>query len=232
MENLNNFHYAMTLMDQLYGVTMQEDSWEELALVAWNLIGNKRYRLYRYTTCPSGCNNTVELPCNADIIEAVTTSFEDWNNTSNIYPDGDLNSAYTEAYIESKKDFKSPLYASGKFIKYHRVGDTLYFDRPYGAVNILYKGVILDEDGLPELNDKEALAIATYCAYINKFKEGLSTNNTNIANMAAYLKKEWNVQCDQARVTEYLNQNDMDQILDAKSNWNRKIHGKSYKAFR
>jgi hypothetical protein len=50
--------------------------------------------------------------------------------------------------------------------------------------------------------------------------------------MANLLKQQWNVQCDQARVAEYINQNDMDQILDAKSNWNRKIHGKSYKAFR
>jgi hypothetical protein len=72
------------------------------------------------------------------------------------------------------------MYASGKFIKYERVGDTLYFSGPYGSVNILYKGIILDDDGLPELTDKEALAIATYCAYITKFKEGIMTNNQNI----------------------------------------------------
>ena len=74
---MNNFHYAMTLMEQLYGITLQEDSFEELALVAWNLIGNKRYKLYRYSTCTQGCTTEVQLPCNADIIEAVTTSWED-----------------------------------------------------------------------------------------------------------------------------------------------------------
>ena len=31
---LNNFHYAMTLMEQLYGITIQEDQFEEIALVA------------------------------------------------------------------------------------------------------------------------------------------------------------------------------------------------------
>ena len=47
---LNNFHYSMTLMEQLYGITMQEDQFEETGLVAWNLIGNKRYKLYSHVS--------------------------------------------------------------------------------------------------------------------------------------------------------------------------------------
>lgn len=229
---LNNFHYAMTLMEQLYGMTVQEDQWEEIALVAWNLIGNKRYKLYRYSTCINNCSDAIQLPCNADIVEAVTTSWEDWNDVSNLYPNGDINSAYVEEYIEARKQYSSPFYASGKFVKYRQVGNTLYFDQPYGQINILYKGVILDDDGLPELTDKEALAIATYCAYVTKYKEGLMTNNKNIMEIAQAMKQQWSIQCDQARVAEYINQNEMDQILDAKTNWNRKIFNKSYKAFK
>lgn len=229
---MNNFHYAMTLMEQMYGITLQEDAFEELALVAWNLIGNKRYKLHRYSTCTQGCTTEVQLPCNADIIEAVTTSWEDWNSVTNLHQNGDINSAYVEEYIESNKQFKDPLYQRGKFVKYERVGDTLYFSQPYGQINILYKGVVLDDEGLPELTDKEALAIATYCAYVTKFKEGLMTNNGNIVQLANTLKQQWNVQCDQARVTEYINQNEMDKILEAKSNWNRKLHNKSYKPVR
>lgn len=226
---MNNFHYSMTLMEQLYGITLQEDAFEEIALVAWNLIGNKRYKLYRYSTCIQGCQTEVQLPCNADIIEAVTTSWEDWKDVSNLYPNGDINSAYVEEYIESRKEFKSPLYQGGKFIKYERVGDILYFDQPYGQINILYKGVLLDDEGLPELTDKEALAIATYCAYITKFKEGIMTNNGNIIQTANLLKQQWNVQCDQARVSSYIDQNQMDEILNAKSSWGRKMLNKSYK---
>ena len=135
-------------------------------------------------------------------------------------------------YIEARKRFHSPLYQGGKFLPYERVGDTLYFGGQYGQVNILYKGVVVDEDGLPEITDKEALAIATYCAYVTKFKEGLRTNNQNIIQLSAVLKRDWNTQCDQARVAEYLNQNEMDQILEAKTSWNRKIHNKSYKVFK
>lgn len=230
--SLNDFHYAMSLMETLYGITMQEDQFEEIALVGWNLIGNKRTRLYRYSTCVSNCDEGVQLPCNADILEAVTTDFEEWNYSTNDTPNGDINSAFVESYIEHRKAFRDPLYASGKFIRYERVGDMLYFDRPHGKINILYKGLILDDDGLPKITDKEASALATYCAYVSKFKEGLMTNNPNIIQLANALKQQWSVQCDQARVGHYMSQNEWDEVLDAKTSWNRKIHGKSLKVYR
>lgn len=229
---LNDFHYAMSLMETLYGITMQEDQFEEIALVGWNLIGNKRTRLYRYSTCVSDCEEGVQLPCNVDEIEAVTTGFEEWNYSTNDTPNGDINSAYIESYIEHRKAFRNPLYASGKFIKYERVGDMLYFDRPHGRINILYRGTILDDTGLPQITDKEAMALATYCAYVSKYKEGLMTNNSNIIQLANTLKQQWNVQVDQARTDYYMSQNEWDEVLDAKTSWNRKIHGKSMKMFR
>lgn len=226
----NDFHYGQTLCQLLYGIDMKEEDYEEIGLVAWGLIGNKKTRIYRYQVCMDDCAEPkIELPCNADILEAVTTGWEDWGNVTNDTANGNLDSAYIEHYIEGRKSFHDPLYQSGKFIKYERVGDTLYLDRPYRVVNILYRGIILDDNGLPELSDKECRAIATYCAYITKFKEGLLTNNQQIIQLANQLKQSWQVQCDQARVPDYLNQNEMDQILDAKSNWNRKVHSKSYK---
>lgn len=223
----------MSLCQTLYDIDLKEEDFEEIGLLAWGKIGNKRTRIYRYTVCMDACaDNSIELPCNADLLEAVTTGWEDWGNVTNDTENGDLGSAFTEAYIEHRKAFHDPLYQSGKFIKYERVGNTLYFDRPYRQVNILYRGVILDDEGLPEITDKEANAIATYCAYITKYKEGLKTNNANIIQLATALEQKWYKQCDQARVPEYLNQNEMDQILDAKTNWNRKIHSKSYKYVR
>lgn len=229
---MNPFHYAMSLMETLYGISIPEDRFEEIAILAWNLIGNKRYKLYKYNTCIDDCTNEIQLPCNCDSVEAVTYGWEDWNDVSDIYPEGDIGSAHTEAYIESRKKFHDPLYAQGKFVKYRQVGDIIYTQGVQGPIQILYKGVLVDEDGLPELTDKEAMAIATYCAYVTKNKEGLMTNNINFINLAASLRQQWLLQCDQARTPEYLNQNEMDQILDAKSNWNRKIFNKSYKTFR
>ena len=118
----------------------------------------------------------------------------------------------------------------GRFVKYERVGDTLYLDQEYGGkIYILYKGDILDDEGLPQITDAEAIAIATYCAYLTKFKEGLMTNNPNIIQMAQFLKQEWLQKCDAARIPESVSMNEMNEILDAKTSWNRKIYNKSYK---
>ena len=229
---MNDFHYGLSLLETLYGLSMTEEEYEETALIAWGLIGNKRTRLYRYSTCVSNCEEGIQLPCNADIIEAVTTDFEEWDYSTHDTPNGDINSAFVESYIEHRKAFKDPLYLQGKLIHYERVGDMLYFDKPHGKINILYKGLVLDDDGLPEITDKEATALATYCAYVIKFKEGIMTNNANIIQMANMLKQQWSVQCDQARVDHYMSQNEWDQVLDAKTSWNRKSFGKSLKLYK
>ena len=226
MEKLN-FHYVAVLLDQLYGVEMEEEDLEEIGLVAWEAIGNKDTRLYRYRAC-IGRDNSITLPCNAQSVEAVTISHEDWNRSTNKTDFGDLDSAYIEDYIEGTKHFSNSYYMSGKLINYEQVGDILYFPRNYGTVNILYKGIVMDGDGLPFLTDKEAKAIATFLAYSQKYKEGLKTNNTVIINLAQNLEGKWLKYCDQARVTK-LSQNDMNDILDVKNNWDRKSYGISYK---
>lgn len=225
---LNNFNYAATLAEMQYGVNLQPEDFQELALIAWNKIGNHRYKLYK-VTLESDCDNKVELPCNCDEIEAITYGFEDWQHVSNIYPEGDLFSQFTEGYIEGRKQFLDPFYVSGRYMKYERVGNTLYLDKDYGKIYLLYKGEQVDDEGLPEITDAEADALATYVAYITKYKQGLITNNTNLLNISKDLEAKWYRKCDQCRVPDSVSQNEMNEILDAKTSWNRKSYNKSYK---
>lgn len=216
----------------LYGISMDEDQFEEIALIGWNLIGNKRVRLYRYIVEVNDCNKEVELPCGVIDIEAVTLGdVEEWAYSTNDTPNGDLESAFTEHYIEHRKSFRHPMYIQGKYVKYERVGDKLYFDRPYGRVFILYKGEIVDEEGLPQITDKEARALATYCAWITKYKEAMTTNNPQLLTLATSLQQQWLIQCDQARVDRYLSQNEWDQILDVRASHTRKQYGRSLKIY-
>jgi hypothetical protein len=70
--------------------------------MAWELIGNKNRRLYRFQTCINPKDNSVTLPCNAlDIngescIEAVTTLYEDWERVTNYSEYGDNNTSFVE----------------------------------------------------------------------------------------------------------------------------------------
>lgn len=226
---MSNFNSAYSTAFLMYGVEIPPEDFEEIGLIAWNMIGNKKSRLYRYCAKVQCPDYTLRLPCNADIIEAVTYNYEDWNYSTNLTVNGDYNSQFTENYIETRKLYSDPLYVSGKYAKFEQVDDVLYFDRDYGQVTVLYKGVILDEEGLPDINEKEALAIATYVAFVKKQRDGWITNNSSILEAAQYMYQQWLKYCDSARVPVSFSQNDMNEILDAKSNWNRKIFNKSYK---
>lgn len=47
--------------------------------------------------------------------------------------------------------------------------------------------------------------------------------------MAQYLYQQWLKYCDSARVPISISQNEMNEILEAKSRWDRKIFNKAYK---
>ena len=240
---LQSFRSAYTLMNQLYGVEMPLTDWEEIAMIAWDKIGNRITRLYKFSAGVScvatgvkkcGCSKpdyiySLELPCNCDEIEAVTTSTEDWNYTTNKTVNGDYGSLFTEEYIEMRKRNKNPLYASGSFVKYEQVGNTLYFPNKYPIIHVLYKGIMLDEDGLPYITERTAVAIAAYCALTRIRREGFITKNATILQMAETIRAEWNKLCSQARAPYYLSQNELNEILDVNSRWDRKVYNKSFK---
>ena len=181
---LNNFHYAMSLAQTLYDIEGDMEDMEEVGLIAYNHIGNKNTRLYRATLDVNCVDGSIELPCNVDIIEAVTYCGEDWNYTSNTKHNGDINSFYTENAIEAQKKFLDPFYVSGKYVDYKQVGNKLYVNKGLGEVNILYHGILVDEDGLPEINDKEAIAIADYIAYTYTYKKAIRTMNRDTMALA------------------------------------------------
>lgn len=226
---MENFEAAYAHANLLYDLELTPEEFEEIGLIAWNKIGNRQTKLYKYRCEIDRETLTVLLPCNCDIIEAVTYDFEDWRYVTNDTVNGDYQSQFIENYIEGRKLYNNPFYISGKFAKYERVNDTLYFDKDYGAVNILYKGIILDDSGLPYINEKEKDAIACYCAFTKRFKEGWKTHNQNMLQEAQLLEQRWHRLCDAARVPQSISQNEMNEILDAKTSWNRKLFNKSWK---
>ena len=231
---MNNFHYVSVMLQMMYGIELPDEDYEELGLIAWGNIGNRNRKLYRYCTSIDPTDNSVTLPCNAlevngeNCVELVTIPYEDWSHVTNYSEQGDRETAYVESVIEGSKYFQGPYYMSGKILKYEKVGDKLYFTHNYGKVNILYKGILSDEDGLPEITDKEAVAIATYIAYITKYKEGLKNNNGDMLKLSQTLYQQWQKQCDQARVRQ-LSQNEMDSVLEVGLSWDRKRYGVGYK---
>ena len=228
---MNNFKYAITLAQMLYDIDINDmDTLIEIGLVAYNFIGNKNTHLEAEIVNVDSKSGLVKLPCKADLVEAITyPNIEDWNYTSNTKNFGDFNSLNIEQYIEKSKQSIDPLYLSGKLVKYRREGNYIYVTEPISQVCILYHSEQLDDDDLPLINDKEAVAIADYIAYTIKYKEALRSNNSAVFQMAQTIKRQWLIHCDAARVPEYVGQNEMNDLLEIASSHNRKVHGRSYK---
>lgn len=228
---MNNFKYAITLAQMLYDVDINDmDTLIEIGLVAYNFIGNKNTHLEAEIVNVDSKSGLVKLPCKVDLVEAITyPNIEDWNYTSNTKNFGDFNSLNIEQYIEKSKHSIDPLYLSGKLVKYRCEGNYIYVTEPISQVCILYHSEQLDDDDLPLINDKEAVAIADYIAYTIKYKEALRSNNSAVFQMAQTIKRQWLIHCDAARVPEYVGQNEMNDLLEIASSHNRKVHGRSYK---
>jgi len=96
---------------------MEEEDLEEMGLLAWEDIGNKDTKLYRYRVC-IGSDNSIQLPCNAISVEAVTTSYEDWNKVTNYSENGDYRTSFIESNIEAQKLYPGRYYIPGKLISY------------------------------------------------------------------------------------------------------------------
>lgn len=230
-----SFNTAYTQARELYGLELNPDEFETLGIIAWDKIGNKRYSLYLYIVEPAEDelgNWYVDLPCNVDQIEAVTANYEDYQKTSNQYLSGQTQSGWIEGYIESRKYNVGTLYPSGKFIKYRQEGNRLILTDRFNKVQILYKGFVADDEGLPYLTAKELDAIAAFCAYADDFKRARLTRDATTFQMAQLMEVKWKTLCTQARVPDYINQNEWDEILNVQTSWDRKRFGKSFKPIR
>lgn len=225
------FYSVLSHINLMYGIDMKHDRFEEIALHAWDHIGNKNYKLYVYQT--KVINKKCDLPCNADIIEAVLADGPSVVRATGMLNDANYFINYnTEDRIEAWKNKTEPLYASGHYEDYVRNGNTLEFKEDNIGVTILYKGVLADEDGLPSLNFKEVDAIAKYCAFVELQKQAMVTKDKATFEMAMALRQQWQISCDDARTPIYLNQNDMDNLLNVQASWDRKRFGLTYKPIR
>jgi hypothetical protein len=232
ISSIRNFYAGLLHLSDVYGIIMKEEDYENIALHAWDHIGNKNYRIYRY--CTQIEDGKVDLPVNVDIVEAVMKRGQDHQRTDGVNPYSvDLLNANLENYIEGWKIPNEFLYEAGTMIQYEQVGQTLYFktDRDY-HITVLYKGILVDEVGLPFLNFKEVEAIADYCAWVVMQKQGWMMKDQASIQIAQLARQKWQMSVDNARTPIRLNQNDMDRLLNVQSSWDRKRFGITYRPLR
>lgn len=226
---LFNINTVYGLVETLYGITPNESNFEDIVMNGWSYINNKHTRLYRYVA-DADENGVLDLPCNVDVIESVHIPMPDAKMTSNKTVFNEINTLFTEGYIDAWKRLEDPYWTRGKLVKYDEGNNQLFFARPYKNIMVVYHGIIADEEtGLPLVTDKEIKALAAYVAYASLYREGIQKRNPDIMQFAQTIYADWLKLCNAARIPEHLSQNEMDSILDVKTRWDRKQYGRSYK---
>ena len=226
---LFNINTVYGLVETLYGITPNESNFEDIVMNGWSYINNKHTRLYRYVA-DADENGVLDLPCNVDVIESVHIPMPDAKMTSNKTVFNEINTLFTEGYIDAWKRLEDPYWTRGKLVKYDEGNNQLFFARPYKNIMVVYHGIIADEEtGLPLVTDKEIKALAAYVAYASLYREGIQKRNPDIMQFAQTVYADWLKLCNAARIPEHLSQNEMNSILDVKTRWDRKQYGRSYK---
>ena len=170
---LLSINSAYGLCEDLYGISPDENSFEDLALEAWGRIGNKHTRLYRFIGDVH--DGVLKLPCNVDEIESVHVPVPDAQVTDALSDNYWTDNIWIEHYIDRRKRLQDPYWNPGKLVKYDEGNDELYFRRNYPRVMVVYHGYLADDDGLPLINEKEQRAIAAFLAYTVLYKESLKS---------------------------------------------------------
>lgn len=224
---------ALSNLYEFYGIdSLDEDTFELYALSAYRRIGNQIVKTKTFKAVPQKDKDGdwyICLPEDCESVEAITLPFGDAQATNSNYNRWLGYTHPIEQTIEYAKRDPDDLYIPGKFVKYQEIGNRIYFKSPYKEVNVLYKGNLNDDQGLPLCTEKEIEAIAAYCAYLFHYKRGISTKDSGSLQIAAALKKDWLQYCSQARIPETISQNMMNQILDAAVSHDRHMYGRTTK---
>jgi hypothetical protein len=234
------FLTAFTRLKQQYPVEMTQDDFIESAYYVWRTIGNIATNEERFfVTVPD--DQIIELPDNCEFIQAVTQiddpkQFPTFDSGGP--KDRHVPSVYTQSYTPTKNESLNA--SRGESVNYKTLGkNTIQITSPdlIGRdLQITYKTMEVDEDGLPLLNDKEVAAIAAEVARQHLTAKMFSMVNTKSSGaqaqisttMLQFITQEAARLMTAAKIDEKINDDALDKMLDVQTNWDRKLYGKRW----
>jgi hypothetical protein len=243
-----DFMYPKFLLKSMFDIVLHEDDYIEQAYGVFRDIGNiaRCTHAIEFTVDESLC---VELPCNVEFIEAVSTGVDwldmedgstvmfhaDWAvNPNSFLPDVVMNPSSTVTEFASRKH---RLHPGGNYIPYELHGTPGHFHLQFlpnqiGQTGIcIYRGIIVDKDGNPLLTRKEGEAIAYKLAFF-ALQKRVFMGDMNAAQImqATNIQFEYGRKMAAAKIPEYISQNHFNRMLSAMTRHDRKVFWSDYKA--
>lgn len=242
-EHVQNIRSGLPVLNSVYGLSMDEYDYLDMALDALRDIKNFGTAEY---VCFVEVNEAgvANLPCNVNIIDAVTTNKmarkvfnERMISELDVMRDHD-------DYFLQKNIMENIGYGIESGVRTNLIdsfGDgyisyTLLEDRKikvgprhYGEIiGIAYTGISTDTEGYPMITRKQANALAAITAKNILTKKAFRGDRNSLAmlemaiNNAGRLKQA-------ASIPEHITDNEIDTMLNAKTSFNRKTHNRPTK---
>jgi len=241
---MENFLAAKFLLKDLTGITMTDEDFIEKAYRGYRKIGNIATATYKYKGKVE--NQKIKLPCNIEFMESLSTGDIVLDSINDIIfvsenPTGPITSQYYYPDIIAFDNInkinlsRTNLHPTGTFVPYEIIGKNEYLlvnEKLEGEeLLVIYRGQVLDEDGLPSLTAKEVEALAYYVAYLEVQKR-IFMKEPGMADMFAIIKPEYIRTMAAAKIPEYVSQNFWDELLSANTRFDRKTFNNSYRLIR
>ena len=227
--DLPTFHLdsAFAMVDDLFGVKINKARFDEWARIAYRKIGPNLKTGKLFVTVKSG--GEVTLPCRVLAVEAVSMNPGTYNQWDVAILEGNIKT------YGSPDNFKVD-YSPGSSNVPGEYVDFELIDRNTIKVNpnlkdcqlyILLKYIVTNSDGELLFTEKQIEAIAYYVAYLYTLRNTFAGKGVGLGVSDA--KTLAGQAIAQARVPEYVSDNQWDEMLNMKVSANRKTFNTDYK---
>lgn len=230
-EHTMNIRAGISVLKTLYGMHINEFDYIDIAVDALRNIkhfGTTEYISY-ITVDQSG---KVMLPCNMDSIDAVTTE-EMGRKAYSTRVEFDMDGIVgTDTYYAMENTMNAlgrgsrpglaGAYGKG-YISYQLEGKTISVDKSYAGKRIAFAftGIATDLEGYPLITRKQSNALAAISARVIAVK-GANKGDKILASMVEYYTGVSGRLIQAASIPEDLTDNELDEVLNAKTSFNRK----------
>ena len=246
IEHTQNIRAGIPIAKTRYGLTIDDYDYIDLAVDFLRDVRHFGATDY-YAVLRSDEQGDVTLPCNLHTIDAVTTDRMGVNkfgdrilytndndmaiHTDNVIEPTDMTVDFMNFYNELYywPDQTSSTRAGEGYITYRfKDARTINVKAPTTIIVVAYSGLTTDSEGYPLITRKQANGIAASILLQQTTKKALRGDQA-AANMLAFAKEESGRLKQAASIPEDINDNEIDEILNAKTAFNRKNFGRPSK---
>lgn len=232
-EHTMNIRSGIAALNTMYGMHIDEFDYLDIAVDALRSI--KHFGTTEYISYITvGAGGKVHLPCNMDSIDAVTTEEmgrKAFSTRVEFEMDGIIGTdtyytmESTMTALGRHRGYRPGLagaYGKG-YVSYQLEGNVIRVDDQYigNRIAFAYTGIATDLEGFPLITRKQSNALAAISARVLSVK-GANRGDKGLASMVEYYTGVSARLIQAASIPEDITDNELDEVLNAKTSFNRK----------